>query len=113
MNNIHPTPRTYHDIGFLIEIYNFMDAYEKAHNFKISIAELAVPQFSEHVSVIRYYLLHMERLGMIERPSITIGGQKRTPPRSIILKPLDKADPLIQTYINGAGNGELNEWHQK
>jgi hypothetical protein len=98
MDKITPS-RPYHRPEFLLDIYRFMEKFERENQVKPSIQDIVDAKFSPSTSVVRFYLSHMEKLGMITHPRILRNGKLITPSRSIILLRLENADPLIRNIV--------------
>jgi hypothetical protein len=100
MNYIPRTPRPYSKPEVLLDIYHWMLQFEVANHFKPAIEEIA-EEFEISTSVARFYLGHMEKLGMGRQPKLTRKktGREISPSRSYILLPLEKADVSITNYL--------------
>lgn len=93
------SPRHYFNPQRLLEIYRYMEAYQKEHGFGISNREMVMAGYASSTSVIRYYYGRMEALKMICQPKLEIDGRTISVSRGIQLLPLENADPLIQNLI--------------
>ena len=93
------TPRPYFNPQRLIEIYRYMEAYQKQHKVGVSNREMILAGFASSTSVIRYYYGRMEALKMIHQIKVEIDGRIISVSRGLELLPLEQADPLIQNLI--------------
>lgn len=91
--------RPYAKPDTLIQIYRYMENFEKQWKCKPAISDFVEDGIHSSTSVVRYYLDRMIELHMIQVPQITRNGKTITPSRSIILLPLSEAHPIIQKLI--------------
>lgn len=95
------TTRPFQNPAKLIEVYRWMKEFEELYECKPADKELVWAGLASSTSVIRYYYDRLEELRMIRRPKLINieNGKVFTPCRSIILLPLEQANPIIKEFL--------------
>ena len=83
--------KSFRDIPKLVAMYRWMQEYERIQRYAPAIRELCDAGFSTSTSVVRYYILRMVDLNMLERD---FGVS-----RGIRLLPLESADLEVVHYL--------------
>ena len=102
------THRPYYNPAYLLKIYLWMETYRNTHGFGPSNQEMVEAKLASSTSVIRYYYNQMQKLNLIEVPTVTVNGRTFCPARGILLLPLDRAAPSIQELLTPDTSLETN-----